>query len=393
MSTEQRPIGIGVIGCGGFGLFALQQFAQVPGVRLVGIAGTHREAARAAARRFGLPDLMEVEALLRMPGLDLVYVATPPFLHRAQAMQALAAGKHVIVEKPTAMNPAQADEMIAAARDRGLLLATNLMQRYNPLFDAVKGLLERKPLGELLHAYFENYASDEFLPAEHWFWDRSKSGGIFVEHGVHFFDLFAGWLGPGKVESAQISLRPGTTIEDQVQCTVRYGDSTPSPQSLSPAAGERGRGEGVLVNFYHGFTQPARMDRQELRLLFERGDVRLDEWIPVRATIHAVVDETDTRTLCELFPGARLDVTTWYLGKDRACSGRHKSLDIYQMVEMKYGLEDLKMHRYGDLVRAMLSDQLAWVADRSHARKITEQNGRDALALAVEADKLAHKGR
>jgi predicted dehydrogenase len=390
MSTEQRQVGIGVIGCGGFGLFALQQFAQVPGVRLVGMAGTHREAARAAARRFGLPDVMEVEALLRMPGLDLVYIATPPFLHHAQAMQALQAGKHVLVEKPTALNPAQADEMIAAARQRGLLLATNLMQRYNPLFDSVRGLVERKPLGELLHAYFENYASDEFLPPEHWFWDRGKSGGIFVEHGVHFFDLFAGWLGPGKVEAAQVCLRPGTAIEDQVQCTVRYSDRTPSPQPLSPTPGERGRGEGVLVNFYHGFTQPSRMDRQELRLVFERGDVRLDEWIPVRATIHALVDEADTRTLCELFPGARLDVTTWYLGKDRASSGRHKPLDVYQMVEMKYGREDLKMHRYGDLVRALLADQLAWIANRRHVRRITEQNGRDALAMAAEADRLAH---
>jgi predicted dehydrogenase len=364
-------VGIGVIGCGGFGLFALQQFVQVPGVRPVGIANTHREAARAAARRFGLPDLMEVDALLQMPGLDLVYIATPPFLHYPQAMQALRAGKHVLVEKPTALNTAQADEMLALARERGLLLATNLMQRYNPLVDSVQQLLERKPLGELLHAYFENYASDENLPAEHWFWDRAKSGGIFVEHGVHFFDLFTGWLGPGKVEAAQVCLRPGTNIEDQVQCTMRFRDS-------------------ILVNFYHGFTQPGRMDRQELRLVFERGDVKLEEWVPVRATIHALVDEADTRTLCELFPGSQLDVTAWYSGKDRACSGRHKVLDVYQMVELKYGLGDLKPHRYGELLRALLADQLAWDADRRHARKVTEQNGRDALAVAQEADRLAH---
>jgi predicted dehydrogenase len=372
MNTEQRQVGIGVIGCGGFGLFALQQFAQVPGVRLVGLAGTHREAARAAARRFGLPDVMEIEALLRMPGLDLVYIATPPFLHHPQAMQALRAGKHVLVEKPTALHVSQADEMIATARERGLMLATNLMQRYNPLFDSVRGLLERKPLGELLHGYFENYASDEFLPPEHWFWDRSKSGGIFVEHGVHFFDLFAGWLGPGEVEAAQVCTRPGAAIEDQVQCTVRYGN-------------------GVLVNFYHGFTQPGRMDRQELRLVFERGDVQLEEWIPVRARIHALVDEADTRALCELFPGSKLDMTTWYMGKDRLCSGRHKALDVYQMVEMKYGQDDLKMHRYGDLVRSLLADQLAWLENRSHVRRITELNGRDALAVATKADSLAHR--
>ena len=92
----------------------------------------------------------------------------------------------------------QADAMIALARKRELLLAVNLMQRYNPLFEAVKRLIESQILGELLHGYFENYASDENLPPDHWFWDRAKSGGIFIEHGVHFFDMFAGWLGPGR---------------------------------------------------------------------------------------------------------------------------------------------------------------------------------------------------
>ena len=373
MITNKEQVGLGVIGCGGFGLFAVQQFTQLPGVRLVGMAGSQPEAARAATRRFGVPDVMEIEALLQMPDVDLVYIATPPFLHYPQAMQALQAGKHVLIEKPTALHPAEADEMLAVARDRGLLMATDLMQRYNPLFDAIGELLKRKPLGELLHAYFENYACDEGLPTEHWFWDHSKSGGIFVEHGVHFFDLFAGWLGPGKVEAAQICVRPGTIIEDQVQCTVRYSN-------------------GVLVSFYHGFTQLGRMDRQELRLVFERGDIRLDGWIPMRATVHAVADEADTRTLCELFPGARLDVTAWYSGKDRAGSGRHKALDVYQMVEMRYGEGDFKMHRYGELVRCLLADQLAWIKDRRHVRKITEQNGRDALAIAVEADRLARTG-
>ena len=212
-------------------------------------------------------------------------------------------------------------------------------------------------------------ATSSYRP-DHWFWDRSKSGGIFIEHGVHFFDLFAGWLGAGKVEAAQVCVRPGTTIEDQVQCTVRYGD--------------------VLVNFYHGFTQLGRMDRQELRLVFERGDVRLDEWIPIRATIHAVVDEADARTLCELFPGARVDVTASYSGKDRACSGRHKGLDVYQRIEMSHGQGVQKMHRYGEMVRDLFADQLAWIADRRHVRRVTNQNGIDALAVAVDADVLAH---
>ena len=219
---------------------------------------------------------------------------------------------------------------------------------------------------------FENYASDENLPAEHWFWDRSKSGGIFVEHGVHFFDLFAGWLGRGRVEAAQVGVRPGTAIEEHVHCTVRYGDA-------------------ALVNFYHGFHQAGRMDRQELRLVFERGDVTLFDWVPTRARIHAVVDESQTRDLCDLFPGARLDVTASYGGKDRACRARGKEIDAYQIIELSSGDGQAKSPLYGRLLRSVMEDQVAWIRDRRHQRVVTEANGRDSLAMACEADALAHQ--
>ncbi|OHB79708.1 MAG: dehydrogenase, partial [Planctomycetes bacterium RBG_16_64_10] len=304
------------------------------------------------------------------PDVDLVYIATPPFLHHRQAMLALAAGKHVLCEKPLALDTDQADEMIALALRHDRLLVANLMQRYNPLFDAVRGLIESGTLGAVLHGSFENYAADEGLPADHWFWDRTKSGGIFVEHGVHFFDLFAGWLGPGRVLAAQRTRRPGTAIEEQAQCTVQYGATT-------------------LVNFYHGFHQPGRMDRQELRLLFERGDVTLSGWVPTHARVHALADERQTRTLCELFPAARLDVTAVYPPPERTCWGRHQRLDVYQMIELSAGDGAVKMHRYGELLRALLADQLAWLRDRRHQRRITHQNGRDSLAMAQQADRLA----
>lgn len=367
---KDETLNLGIIGCGGFGLFALQHFAQVPGVKPVGMAGTHREAAKAAAKRFGIPDIQDVDALVRRNDIDLIYIATPPFLHHPQAMAALRNGKHVICEKPLAMTLEEADEMIAIARENNLCMVANLMQRYNPLFETVRKLIESKVLGELLHGFFENYATDEGLPPEHWFWDRSKSGGIFIEHGVHFFDMFAGWFGPGEVVAAQHSMRPGTDIEEQVHCTVRYGPT-------------------AMINFYHGFHQVGRMDRQEIRLLFERGDVSLYEWVPCRVRIHALVDEAQTRQLCDLFAGARLEITAVYGPKERACMGRHKELDVYQQIELHYGEGQEKMHRYGELLRGMCSDQLAWIRDRRHQRRISEDNGRDSLALAVESNRLA----
>lgn len=369
-SANGRPIGIGAIGAGGFGLFAMQHFTQLRDVRLVGMAGTHRPAAAAMAARFGIPDIEDVDEMLKREDIDLVYLSTPPFLHYPQGMAALAAGKHVFCEKPLALTVPQADEMIALAKSRGLLVVANLMQRYNPLYAMVKRLVATKLLGEVIHGYFENYASDENLGPSHWFWNHELSGGIFIEHGVHFFDLTEGWFGPGKVISAARGLRPGGGQEEQVTCTARFGD--------------------VLFNFYHGFHQPGRLDRQELRIVFERGDITLYGWVPTKLSMHAIADEAQTRQLIEIFPHARLNIDSTYSPKDRATSGRHKAIDVYQSFDLHWGDEQQKMHIYGDLLRANLADQVAWIRDSSHERIITERNGRESLRMACEAMDLAN---
>jgi predicted dehydrogenase len=369
---SENAVRIGVVGCGGFGLFALQNFTQIPGAEVVGMSESYGPAADAAAAQFGIGEQDPVEKLVARDDVDIIYIATPPFLHHPQAMIALRAGKHVISEKPFALNLEQADEMIGAARDRDLLVVANLLQRYNPLYDAVNDLIDSKLLGEPLHGYFENYAKDEQLPPDHWFWDRSKSGGIFIEHGVHFFDMFAGWFGPGEVVAAQRTVRPGTTFEEQLHCSVRYGET-------------------LLVNFYHGFHQAERMDRQEMRLVFERGDVTLYEWVPTRVRIDAIADEKAGSRIAELFPGARVDVTESYSAGDRVCYARHNELDVSQRFELTCGEGVEKMTRYGELLRAIFEDQMAWIRDGNHVRKITEENGRASLAMAVEADLLAHR--
>ena len=365
-----KELGVGIIGGGNFGLFAMQQFVQIGGVKLIAMAGAFREAALSMSQRFGIQHLGSIDELLARKDIDLVYISTPPFLHYSQSMAALDAGKHVICEKPLAIALTQAEEMIARAKEKNLLLVTNLMQRYNVFFDTVKKIIDQKPLGEMLHGYFENYAADEGLGPDHWFWDKNKSGGIFIEHGVHFFDLFEGWLGKGKIMCAQKSDRPGTGLEEQVQCSIRYR-------------------ENICVNFYHGFHQPSRLDRQELRLLFEHGSISLFEWIPTVIRITALLSESETKMLMDILPGARLKVTANFSGKDRLCKGRHKSLDVYQLVEVSHSHDQLKTHVYCDLLKDFFTDQLMWINDRSHQRKITEENGYASLKTAVQANEIA----
>ena len=276
-------IRLGVIGCGGFGLFALQHFAQLPGVQPVAMAGpivrhhSPRPAASACrTSRKSKPCWIATTSTW----------STSPrrrFCIIEQSLAALQHGKHVICEKPLAVTVEQADELVTTSRERGLLLATNLMQRYNPLFDAVKALDRssdaRRPVARL----FRELRSRRRARAAALVLGPSKSGGIFIEHGVHFFDLFAGWLGPGKVVSAQASTRPGSGFEDQVQCAVRYAD-------------------GALVNFYHGFTQAGRWTVRNCGSFSSGGTSCSEEWIPSRFRIHAIADEAQTRELCEIFP-------------------------------------------------------------------------------------------
>ena len=153
------------------------------------------------------------------------------------------------------------------------------------------------------------------------------------------------------------------------------------------------RRERVLVNFYHGFTQADRMDRQEMRLLFERGDITLFEWVPTRARIRALVDEAGARTIANLFPDSKVTVEEDYFPENRACMGRHKEFQARQKITVEHGRNVDKQERYGAIVRDMLEDQLAWMHDPGHTRRLTEENGRYSLAMAVEADRLAHAGR
>ncbi|MCX6213118.1 Gfo/Idh/MocA family oxidoreductase [Spirosoma sp.] len=376
-APNEREIGIGVIGMGGFGLFAVQQFLQTPHTKLVAIAGSKREEAIRTAKRFGADQLESLDELVNHPDVDIVYIATPPFLHYEQAMLALNAGKHVICEKPLAMNPEEGAEMLALAKEKGLLMVTNLMQRYNPMFARIKHLIDKNLLGDFLHGYFENYAGDEGLSPEHWFWDRSKSGGIFIEHGVHFFDMFDGWFGKGTVKAAQVIKRPNSNdVEDQVQAIVEYGDD------------ETGR---KLVNFYHGFTQTGRMDRQEMRLVFERGDITLFEWVPTRMVLRCVADEETTRSLMDLFPGAQLDVTANIGGKDLPLRGRHKEFNAYQQLELRFGFGQEKQHLYSELLRLMFRDQVSAIHYPGTHRLITEDNGLHSLQIATVADRLARQ--
>lgn len=360
-----------VIGAGGFARFAVAQFVKREGVRLAGVFDS--DPAAVELLRGIRPDVQAyatLDQLLADPSIGLVYIGSPPSLHYEQSLAALKAGKHVICEKPAALQAKQAQALKDLAQQRSLLFVVNLMQRYNPLYASVKALVDAQLLGAVVHGFFENYASDEFLSPAHWFWDESKSGGIFIEHGVHFFDMFAGWLGRGELVAAQKLSRPGHPgIWDIAQCTVLYPGNAP-------------------VHYYHAFNQPKALDRQEMRLQFERGDITLHEWVPTRLVLKAVCTNEEVDQLKAIFPGARVQA----LEKSeelRTAHGRFKPVHYHQKIMLDTGNAQSKTDVYEGLVRDMFDDQLQWLQDKTSPRRIDATNALDSVAMAERADKIA----
>ena len=362
---------IGIIGAGGFAGFAATAFLQIPGVQIIAIADTNEAIAENMAKQLNAQAYTDITKFLSNDEIDLVYIATPPFLHYSQSKLSLLAGKHVICEKPAALKTSEAEELqsLALAIDR--LYVVNLMQRYNPLYTIVKNIIQQKLFGVFLHGFFENYASDENLNANHWFWDENKSGGIFIEHGVHFFDMFSGWLGEGKVVSALQLQRhhSANKIIDRVQATVLYNKG--------------------IVNFYHGFDQPIILDRQEMRLQFEKGEITLYGWVPVKMKLHGLLQKEQIATIKSMMNNFFEIVQNGNDKENKKVRGRFNDIIFNEEITIEYGNLEDKSRRYMEILKLMLQDQWNWIKDKNHVRVIDDKNAVESLKMAEKATSVA----
>jgi predicted dehydrogenase len=369
----KQKLTIGIIGAGSFADFAAKAFLKIQGIKIIAVSDINEERGKLLAEELDSKFYSEYKMLLEDKNVDLVYIATPPFLHFEISKATLKAGKHVICEKPAALKTSDAEELRSIAKEFKLLYVVNLMQRYNPLYKIVKDIIEQKLMGNFLHGFFENYASNENLNQQHWFWNEEKSGGIFIEHGVHFFDMFSGWLGDGKVIDA-VQLRrqnASAKIYDRVQATVLY--------------------QNGIVNFYHGFDQPKILDRQEMRLQFERGEITLYEWVPVRMKLHGLLKKEELKSLKALIGSFTITSHDNLDQVNKKVKGKFSEIIFDDHVTIKYGNSSEKQSRYQQMLTAMLTDQWSWIKNKDHIRIIDENNAIESLRMAEQAKKIAQK--
>ncbi|HMO08009.1 MAG TPA: Gfo/Idh/MocA family oxidoreductase [Paracoccaceae bacterium] len=191
---------VGIIGASFARDAYLPALAHVPGAEVVAIASGRMASARACAERFGVPHAYDDwQAMLAGHDLDLVCIATPTVLHAPQTLAALARGAHVLCEKPTAMNAAEARAMLDAATAARRLHMIDHELRFNPNRARVADMIAAGDLGEVRHVNITNIGSSWADPASRtkgdWWSDASQGGGRLGANGSHQVDMLRWWLG------------------------------------------------------------------------------------------------------------------------------------------------------------------------------------------------------
>lgn len=206
----------GIIGCGNVVEYKSGPSIQQAGnSTIVGVMRRKKEKARVYAQKCGIPFWTDkAKEIMKNPEVDIVYVATPPGSHRGYVLDAAAAGKHVLVEKPMALNAFQANEMIQACKKAGIHLFVAYYRRFHPHVQKMREIIESGLIGNPIQAFIDISANVKHGNRKDWReLPEISGGGRFIDFGSHRIDLIVYLF--GKIEEAS-----GTITTFDKQCRV-----------------------------------------------------------------------------------------------------------------------------------------------------------------------------
>jgi predicted dehydrogenase len=208
--------GPGVIAAG----FAEAMSSVIDG-EIVAVASRSSERAEAFCRRFNIPTGYDDYTLLATdPDVDVVYVATPQSRHEADTITFLEAGKHVLCEKPLALNASQARRMVDEASRQSLFLMEGIWSRFLPAYRALSAVLSVGAIGEPLLVEADFGFPQPFEPA-HRLYDRARGGGALLDLGIYPLQLCSLVLGvPDKLIANGVLGQTG--VDEQVAAVLHY---------------------------------------------------------------------------------------------------------------------------------------------------------------------------
>ena len=216
----------GIVGCGMIANMHADAIANMDNALLVGVADNARQAAEKFAQPRGAKVYDDYAAMLRDPDVDAVCICTPSFLHASQAIDALNAGKHVVVEKPMALDEESADEIIKTCEKTGKMLTVVYQLRFEEDVIRLKGLIEGGAFGKITmcNLFMNYYRSKEYFASSNWKGTlKYDGGGALMNQGIHGVDLLEYLAGDiTMVNGKAKTLVHNVEVEDTAVATVEF---------------------------------------------------------------------------------------------------------------------------------------------------------------------------
>lgn len=272
MDTAPFPLSFALVGCGSIAPTHAKALAALPAdARLTHCCDTNAALADAFAAQFGLKTAT-FDEILANTAIDAVTFCTPSGLHASLGARALAAGKHVVIEKPMEITPAACEPLLAAQRASGRKLAVISQHRFDPASRQVRATLDRGELGNLIlaEARVPWFRTQEYYDSGDWrgTW-ALDGGGCLMNQGVHTVDLLLWLAGPVKTVYAQMRTagHERIEVEDVVTATLTFANGAIGSLMATTSAYP---GFAVTLSL-HGTLGSALIEGDELKTLAIKG--------------------------------------------------------------------------------------------------------------------------
>ncbi len=266
----------GLIGCGDISQKRVAPALQaLPNVDFVAVARANFALAEEFALKFGARKWFESwQELLADPEIDAVYIATPVHLHAAQTIAAAEAGKHVLCEKPLALNVQECDRMIAACKAHQVKFGVAYYRHFYPVIARIKEVIAAGEIGQPIIAQVNAFEWNDMPPdnPRYWFFTREKSGGgPMMDFGCHRIEVLMNIFGRiNHVQAFTDNLLHNREVEDTSAAFFKFEAGMRATLTVTHAAFE---GQDTLDIFGSlGSLRVAGLNRGDLTIKSAQGE-------------------------------------------------------------------------------------------------------------------------
>jgi UDP-N-acetyl-2-amino-2-deoxyglucuronate dehydrogenase len=321
--------GVVIVGCGQIGTRHAQVVSATEGFELVGVCDIHEGRALELSLAYGVPP-MSLEQVLRDPRVSVLALTLPSQLHGEFGLRAIAARKHVIMEKPLATTPDEARKLIGAARHAGLVLAVIAHNRFSDGALMLKAALQRGLLGKvfLARASVRWFRDDPYYTGSDWRGRRGREGGgVLLNQAIHSTDMLIHLLGrPQVAVSLCIQNRGVMDTEDTAVAVLKFPRQVLASMEAS-------------VSTWPGFEEVYEVHGDEGHAMLQRGELKEYRTKSRQGPPHVDPQEPST------FPDSKLSLfqrqyrnilTALNLGSDQLLVKPEEALWVVETTQLMY---------------------------------------------------------